>query len=159
MKTKTNYFKILILLLISILFIQSSCEKEDEVYTNLSGDWDLHYDFTTINEEADAEMTLSQNGTGLSGKIEDGKDEFTLLQSCCINGYNVTIKYYAAGELIKHTGSVNSDFNEMSGSFTLRGIYAGTWEADRSKKHTTSIRQINQDKKTLKIIVDNLNKQ
>ena len=158
MKTKTNYLKILILLLISVFLIYSSCEKEDKVYTNLTGDWDLHYDFTTINEEVDADMELNQNRTNLSGNIDDGKDEFTLLQSCCINGYDVTIKYYVAGELLKQTGSVNSDFNEMSGSFTLRGIYVGTWEADRSKKQTTSIRQINQDKKTLKIVIDHLNK-
>ena len=158
MKTKTNYLKIFILLLISIFFIQSSCEKEDEVYTNLSGNWDLHYDFTIINEEVDAEMKLSQNGTNLSGTIDDGQDVFTLLQSCCINGYDVTIKYYAAGELLQQTGTVNSDFNEMSGSCSLKGIYIGTWKADRSKKQTTSIKQRNQDKKTLKIIVDHLNK-
>ncbi len=155
MKTKTNNLKILVLLLISVLLIYSSCEKEDKVYTNLSGDWDLHYDFTTINKEVDAEMTLSQSGTSLSGKIEDSKDVFTLLQSCCINGYQVTIKYYVAGELLKQTGTVNSDFNEMSGSFTLRGIYVGTWEADRSKKQTA---RINQENNTLKTVVGYLNK-
>lgn len=155
MKTKTNNLKILVLLLISVLLIYSSCEKEDKVYTNLSGDWDLHYDFTTINKEVDAEMTLSQSGTSLSGKIEDSKDVFTLLQSCCINGYQVTIKYYVAGELLKQTGTVNSDFNEMSGSFTLRGMYVGTWEADRSKKQTA---RINQENNTLKTVVGYLNK-
>ena len=154
MKTKTNNLKILVLLLISVLLIYSSCEKEDKVYTNLSGDWDLHYDFTTINKEVDAEMTLNQNGTNLSGKIEDSKDVFTLLQSCCINGYQITIKYYVAGELLKQTGTVNSDFNEMSGSFTLRGIYVGTWEADRSKKRSA---RINQENNTLKTVVGYLN--
>ncbi|RLD69477.1 MAG: hypothetical protein DRJ02_10730 [Bacteroidetes bacterium] len=155
MKTKTNNLKILVLLLISVLLIYSSCEKEDKVYTNLSGDWDLHYDFTTINKEVDAEMTLNQNGTNLSGKIEDSKDVFTLLQSCCINGYQITIKYYVAGELLKQTGTVNSDFNEMSGSFTLRGMYVGTWEADRSKKRSA---RINQENNTLKTVVGYLNK-
>ena len=136
MKTNFFYFQLISILIVSISLIFSACEKEDKVYTNLSGDWDLHYDFTTINEEVDAEMQLTQSDTSLSGKIDDGKDVFTLLQSCCINGYNITIKYYAAGELIKHAGTVNSDFNKMDGSFTLRGIYAGTWEAERSKKST-----------------------
>jgi len=154
MKTKTNYLKILVLLLISVLLIFSSCEKEDKIYTNLSGNWDLHYDFTTINKEVDAEMTLSQSGTNLSGKIEDSKDMFTLLQSCCINGYDVIIKYYVTGKLLKQSGTVNAEFNQMSGSFYLSGIYVGTWEADRSKKH---IAQSSQEINTLKIVLDHFN--
>jgi len=134
MKTTNYYFQLISILIVSVSLIFSACEKEDEVYTNLSGDCDLHYDFTTINEEVDAEMNLTQSNTSLSGKIDDGKDVFTLLQSCCINGYNVTIKYYVVGDLLKQTGTVNADFNEVNGSFTLRGIYAGTWEAERSKK-------------------------
>lgn len=131
MKTSYYYFQLISILIVSISLIFSACEKEDEVYTNLSGDWDLYYDFTTINEEVDAEMNLTQSDTSLSGKIDDGKDVFTLLQSCCINGYNVTIKYYVVGDILNQTGTVNLDFNKMSGSFTLRGIYAGTWEAER----------------------------
>ncbi len=92
------------------------------------------YDFTAIDEKVSAEMKLTQSGNSLGGKVDDGKDEFTLLQSCCIDGYEVTIKYYAAGELLNHSGTVNSDFNKMDGSFTIRGIYAGTWKAERNKK-------------------------
>ena len=130
MKTTNYYFQLISILIVSVFLIFSSCKK-DEVYTNLSGDWDIEYDFTVINENVDADMQLTQNGTSLSGKIDDGKDEFTLLQSCCINGYEVTIKYYVVGDLLKQTGTVNSDFDKMSGSFTVKGLYAGTWEAER----------------------------
>ena len=119
------------ILISSSCLLLNSCEKEPEVYTNLSGDWKIDYDFTVIDEQVDADMTLTQNGTGLSGKIDDGKDVFTLLQSCCINGYSVTIKYYAGGNLLNQTGTVNADFNNMNGTFTVKGIYAGTWEAER----------------------------
>ena len=130
MKTTNYYFQLISIPIVSVFLIFSSCKK-DEVYTNLSGDWDIEYDFTVINENVDADMQLTQNGTSLSGKIDDGKDEFTLLQSCCINGYDVTIKYYVVGDLLKQTGTVNSDFDKMSGSFTVKGFYAGTWEAER----------------------------
>jgi len=130
MKTTNHYFQLISILIVSVFLIFSACKK-DEVYTNLSGDWDIEYDFTVINENVDADMQLTQNGTSLSGKIDDGKDEFTLLQSCCINGYDVTIKYYVVGDLLKQTGTVNSDFDKMSGSFTVKGFYAGTWEAER----------------------------
>jgi hypothetical protein len=128
---KTALSLLFSILISSSFLLFNSCEKELEVYTNLSGDWKIDYDFTTIDEQVDADMTLTQNGTGVSGKIDDGKDVFTLLQSCCINGYSVTIKYYAAGNLINQTGTVNADFNKMNGTFTVKGIYAGTWEAER----------------------------
>lgn len=131
MKTTQFYTLLFSILICSFILLLSSCEKEPEIYTNLSGDWDMDYDFTTINEKVDADMTLTQNGTNLSGQIDDSKDVFTLLQSCCINGYTVTIKYYAAGNLINQTGTVNADFNKMNGSFTVKGVYAGTWEAER----------------------------
>ena len=128
----TDCYRILVpFFVISITILLISCEKEDKVYTNLNGDWNIDYDFTVINEKVDAEMTLTQSGTNLSGTIDDGKDVFTLLQSCCLSGYTVTIKYYAAGNLINQTGTVNADFNKMNGSFTVKGIYAGTWEAER----------------------------
>ena len=130
MYTKKHITIFISFLLISYSFLFTSCTK-DKVYTNLSGDWDLHYEFTLINEEVDADMELTQTNNQLSGKIDDGKDVFTLVQDCCLDGYSVTIKYYAAGNLIKQTGTVNADFNEMNGTFTVKGIYAGTWEADR----------------------------
>ena len=142
MKTTNYYFQFISILIVSICLIFSACEKEDEVYTNLSGDWDLHYDFTTINEKVDAEMQLTQSDTSLSGKIDDGKDVFTLLQSCCVNGQNVTIKYYVVGKILNQTGTVNADFNEMNGSFYLAGSYAGTWEAERSKKSAIQSNQV-----------------
>jgi uncharacterized Zn ribbon protein len=130
MKTK-NCFAILFSISIFTLSILSTSCTKDKVYTNLSGDWDLHYEFTTINEEVDADMELTQTNDQISGTIDDGKDVFTLVQDCCLNGYSVTIKYYAAGNLIKQTGTVNADFNEMNGTFTVKGVYAGTWEAER----------------------------
>ncbi|MEE4260854.1 MAG: hypothetical protein V2I62_13905 [Bacteroidales bacterium] len=128
---KTAHSLLFSILIYSCILLLTSCEKEPKVYKNLSGDWKIDYDFTTINEQVDADMTLTQNGTDLSGKIDDGKDVFTLLQSCCLNGYSVTIKYYAAGNLINQTGTVNGDFNKMDGTFTVKGIYAGKWEAER----------------------------
>ena len=130
MYTKNHTTIFISLLFISISVLLTSCTK-DKVYTNLSGDWDLHYEFTTINEEVDADMELTQTNDQISGTIDDGKDVFTLVQDCCLDGYSVTIKYYAAGNLIKQTGTVNADFNEMNGTFTVKGVYAGTWEAER----------------------------
>lgn len=128
---KTAFSLLFSILISSSFLLLNSCEKEPEVYTNLSGDWKIDYDFTIIDEQVDADMTLTQNGTGLSGEVDDGKDVFTLLQSCCINGYSVTIKYYAGGNLLNQSGSVNADFNKMNGTFTVKGIHAGTWEAER----------------------------
>ena len=130
MYTKNHITILISFLIVSLSITISSCTK-DKVYTNLSGDWDLHYEFTTINEEVDADMELTQTNDQISGTIDDGKDVFTLIQDCCLNGYSVTIKYYAAGNLIKQTGTVNADFNEMSGTFTVKGVYAGTWKAER----------------------------
>lgn len=130
MSLKSGYAIFVSLLIFSLSILLTCCTK-DKVYTNLSGDWDLHYDFTVINEEVDADMELTQTNDQLSGKIDDGKDVFTLTQGCCLNDYSVTIKYYAAGNLIYQTGTVNADFNKMNGTFTVKGIYAGTWEAER----------------------------
>lgn len=131
MSTKNSFAILISIFIFSFSVLLVSCDKEDKVYSNLSGDWKLHYDFTTINEEVDADMELTQTNNQISGKIDDGKDVFTLLQSCCLNGYSVTIKYYAAGNLLNQTGTVNADFNKMDGTFTVKGIYAGTWKAER----------------------------
>jgi len=115
-------------------------EKTFMTKAALTGTWNKS--FTISGETYNGTLILVQETNNkLTGSFvfSDGSGYTELLSSSKIDGYNVTIDWMLSTYKLSYTGTVNSDFDYMSGTYSANGTYIGPWTASKIAKKGTVV--------------------
>jgi PKD repeat protein len=120
-----------------------STTKDIDVQASLTGSWEGSMWLST--DEYPIEFEIEQNGTVLTGtfQFQDGSGQSDFSSGSNIDGRDVTIKFTEPtySMVFKFTGTVNKDFDQMDGNYTLTyggATTTGTWDVSKAKKKSAT---------------------
>jgi len=137
-----------ILILLAAAFALASCEKQEDLVTNVTGTWHQVINFDSDSSfQYSGNFTIEQSEDGtLTGYFifEGNVPVYVDLNNSFVDGDNIFMSWNFFGNypglrinyLLEFEGTVNGD--SMSGIWYFDGEYKGKWEAEKGSSQLKS---------------------
>ena len=100
---------------------------------NLSGEWKGYHTTDGQAEEGPDLELFIQTGNDIVIMFYDDKEKVIVTQTGKLDGKNISFSFVSphGGDTITGTGTVNNNYNSMSGTWTSTDGSSGTWRAEK----------------------------